>query len=665
MMRRSIYSIATGLILSAALLACQGGKTSSAPSETAVPTTLAADTPSTTVKGNTFVAPEGWTLEVRGPATILEAPEGGSWIALVDVEAEDADAAVAAAWAAYKELTWPLKVTAESPDKDGWSRKRRYQYQTSPNEKRTVLAGVLYANEAWTVWLYDMAHDVGEKRGGQVSMIFDRLLPKGYSRESFEGKTANKLDEARLAELAKFVEDGIEATGVPGVSYGIVQDGEVVFAGGSGVRNLGDPTPADADTLYMIASNTKGLSTLMLAKLVDEGKLAWDTPVTEVMPTFAVADPDTTSQVLVEHLVCACTGMPRQDMEWIFEYGGITPDGAMDLLATMEPTSDFGALFQYSNMLAGAGGFVGGYLMYPDLELGAAYDKAMQEAVFDPLGMTETTFDYERALAGNVAMAHAPDVDGNPAHAIFEINRSVIPLRPAGAGWSNVNDMLKYIAMELAEGALPDGSQFISKEVLLERRDEKVAIGNNVTYGMGLKVDKTWGVTVVNHGGDMIGYHSDMMWLPEHNVGAVVLTNGDPGWYIRGRFQRKLLEVLFDGEPLADKDLAADVKRYYESMAVDREQIDLPADSEAVGNLATKYSNDALGEITVIREGGNTAFDFGEWQSDVGTRVNPDGTVSFITTTPGINGFDFVVGTDEKRTLTMRDSQHEYVFEEE
>jgi len=663
-MRKPVYSIAIGLTLSTAFLACQGQETASAPPETQAATTLAADTASTTVMGNTYVAPEGWTLSVRGPATILEAPEGGSWVALVDVEAEDADAAVAAAWTAYRDLEWPLKVTNDSPDKDGWSKKRRYEYQTSPNERRTVVAGVMFANEAWTVWIYDMAHDVGEKRGGQVSMIFDRLLPKGYSRESFAGRTANKLDKARLAELAQFVEDGMKATGVPGVSYGIVQDGEVVFAGGFGVRNLGEPTPADAESLYMIASNTKGLSTLMLAKLVDEGKLTWETPVTQVMPSFAVADPDTTSRVLVEHLVCACTGMPRQDMEWIFEYAGVTPDGAMELLATMEPTSGFGDLFQYSNILAGAGGFVGGYLMYPDLELGAAYDKAMQTAVFDPLGMTETTFDYGRALGGNVAMPHAPDVDGDPAHAVFEINRSIISLRPAGAGWSNVNDMLKYIAMELAEGTLPDGSQYISKETLLERRAEKVAIGNNVVYGMGLTVDTTYGVPVVHHGGDMIGYHSDMMWLPEHNVGAVVLTNGDPGWYIRNRFQRKLLEVLFDGEPLADKDLAADAKRYYESMAADRKQLSRPADNEAVGNLAAKYSNDALGEIAVVREGETTVFDFDEWQSEVATRVNPDDTVSFITITPGIIGFDFVVGAGEHRSLVLRDSQHEYVFEE-
>src|SRR5262245_20472068 len=86
---------------------------------------LTADTPKTTVAGNTFVAPAGWSLDVRGPATILEVPEGGSFVVLVDLavaDAKTADAAVAAAWAAYKpDAKWPLKVTTPIADKDGWT----------------------------------------------------------------------------------------------------------------------------------------------------------------------------------------------------------------------------------------------------------------------------------------------------------------------------------------------------------------------------------------------------------------------------------------------------------------------------------------------------------------------------------------------------------------
>jgi CubicO group peptidase (beta-lactamase class C family) len=642
-------------------MAC-GMAQAAAPDQAAAKERLSADTPKTTVLGNTFIAPAGWSISVRGPATIIEAPEGDSRIVLVDVRAKDADAALAAGWASYQKPKWPLKVATDVPDKDGWSRQRNYSYQTSPNERRDVVAGVQFAGDVWTVVIYDMAQAVGEKRGAQVALIFDKLLPKGYSRETFAGRKAHRLDAARIAALTKFIEDGEKATGVPGVSFGLVQDGKVVFSGGVGVRELGGTAKVDGDTLYMIASNTKGLTTLLLAKLVDAGKITWKTPVTQLLPQFKLGTADTTRRVLVEHLICACTGLPRQDMEWLFQFKGVTPEGALATLATVQPTSKFGEMFQYSNLLAGAAGFTGGHVLYPQLEIGAAYDKAMQTEVFDPLGMKATTFDYRRAMSGNHSTAHAPDVDGKAARAVFELNYSIIPLRPAGAGWSSVNDMLKYVSMELANGALPDGSRYISKGPLLERRKAQVPIGKDAAYGMGLMVDKTYGVPVVHHGGDMIGFHSDMMWLPEQQVGAVVLTNGDPGWQIRSGFRRKLQEVLFDGNPEADRDLAAAAKTYFAQIAADRKTLVVPANAQEAAKLGAHYKNAALGDLAVQRSGAKTLFDFGEWQSEVASRRNPDGTTSFITISPGVAGFEFVVGSGAKKTLTLRDAQHEYEF---
>jgi CubicO group peptidase (beta-lactamase class C family) len=629
------------------------------------PQLLAADTPETTSMGATFIAPAGWTLSVQGRATILTAPEGDSHIAFVDSHAKDADGAVAAAWAAYKpDAKWPLKVATSDPDKDGWSDGKSYSYQTSPSEKRDVEVDVRRTGDAWTAIVYDMTQAVGEKRLAAVSLMFGRLLPKGYTRESFAGKKPNRLDDAHIAQLTTWVQMAMKTLGVPGVSIGLVQDGKVVFADGFGVRELGKKDKPDGDTLYMIASNTKAMTTLMLAKLVDEKKVTWDTPVTSLLPTFKLGDDDITRQVKLRHLVCACTGLPRQDMEWLFQFKGVTPDGAMATLAKVKPTSKFGEMFQYSNLLAGAAGFVGGHVMYPKLELGAAYDRAMRTEVFGPLGMKETTFDYAKALHGNHASPHAPDIDGKPARAAMGLNYSIIPLRPAGAAWSSVNDVLKYVQTELAEGTLPGGARYIGKDALLERRVPQVPIGKDEIYGMGLEVNTKYGTPVVHHGGDMIGFHSDMMWLPEAGVGAVVLTNSNPGWLLRSIFRRKLLEVLFDGRPEADADVVAAGKTFFDQLAADRKLLTSPADAGEAAKLAKHYTNDALGEIAVSSARGVTTFDFGEWKSEVGTRKNPDRTISFLTTSPGADGFEFVVGSTEKRTLTVRDGQHEYVFAE-
>jgi CubicO group peptidase (beta-lactamase class C family) len=655
----------TGLL--ALLVLAANPSAGQTPAATPAPATerLAADTPKTTVAGNTFIAPAEWSVSVKGPATILEPPEGGdSAIALVDVTAADADAAVAAAWKAYKpDPKWPLKVVNERPDRNGWSKQRQYEYQTSPNEKRDVGVLAAFANGNWTIVIYDMGQAVGEKRGAQVALIFDRLLPKGYVRESFAGKKANKLDAARLAALGRFVEDGMKELKIPGVAVGIVQDGKVVFADGFGVRELGKPAKVDGDTLMMIASNTKALTTLLLAKLVAEGKITWDTPVTSLLPSFKLGDAETTKKVLVKQLICACTGLPRQDLEWLFEYKNVTPEGALATLGTMQPTSRFGELFQYSNPMAGAAGFTGGHVLYPSMELGAAYDKAMQTQVFDPLGMKSTTFDYAKAQAADHAAPHGPTIDGQPALAVMELNYSIIPLRPAGAAWSNVRDMLRYVAMELADGKLPDGQVYIPKEPLLERRAPQVAIGKDETYGMGLMVDTEYDIPIVHHGGDMVGYHSDMIWLPGQDVGAVILTNADPGWTLRTQFRRRLLEVLFDGKPEAAAQVAAAGKAFYAQIAAERKLLTVPADPAESAKLAPRYANAALGEIGVSRANGATVFDFGEWRSEVASRKNPDGTISFITTAPGISGFEFVVGAGPAKTLVTRDAQHEYVFE--
>jgi len=632
---------------------------------TAPPVVEKVDTPQRTPAGTQYVAPAEWSVVTSGAKVTLTPPEAGSQAVLVDVKTADADAAVAQAWNLYAPArTWPLQVATDSSPRDGWDQVRVYNYQTSANDKREVVAVAFRRDSHFTVLIFDVANAVAGKRSAQLRAISDRLLPKGYTRETFTGRKAHLLDAERVEQLKKFVNSARQAYDVPGVAIGLIDHGHVVFAGGFGVKELGKPDAIDADTLFMIASNTKALTTLMLAREVDEKKFGWDTPVVEVMPGFKLGDADTTQHVLIRHLICACTGLPRQDMEWLLNSREATPETVMKTLAGMQPTSKFGELFQYSNLMAAAAGYIGGHVLYPNMELGAAYDMAMQKQVFNPLGMQLTTFDYERALLANHATPHGWDVDGHTAVSDMGINDSIRPARPAGAAWSAVSDMLRYVQMELDNGLLPDGKRYVSREALLERRKPNVSLGTTATYGMGLMVDKTWGVPVVHHGGDMVGFHSDMMWLPEQGVGAVVLTNADTGAYLRAPFQRRLLEVLFDGKEQAQADVDAGVARHKAQIAAERKRLTVPADPAESAKLASGYHNAALGEIQVDHDGKVTSFNFGAWHSDVASRKNDDGSISFVTISPGEAGFEFVVaGTADKRKLVLRDAQHEYVYD--
>ena len=627
---------------------------------------VTADTPRVTSAGATFKVPAGWSIETRKDFVILTPPETDTHIAIVDSQAADAKTAVSAAWAAYKpESKRPIKLVTPRPAREGWEERQVFDYETSPNERAAVQALALRAGKLWTVVILDGTDPTVEKRSAPIGLIFGSMRPKDYKRESFAGRTPHPLDEAHIAQLKAFVETSMQQLGIPGASMALIDHGKIVYEGGFGVRELGKPERVDENTVFMAASNTKGMTTLLLAELVDEKKLRWDEPVIEAYPAFKLGDADTTKKVQVKNLICACTGVPRQDLEWLFEFKNATPETELALLGTMQPTSKFGEVFQYSNMMAAAAGYIGAHLVYPNLELGAAYDKAMQEKIFDPLGMKSTTFDYARALAGDHATPHGDDIDGKPTVASMAINYSIVPARPAGAVWTSSADLIRYVQDELALGKLPNGKQLVSAENLLMRRAPQISLGEDASYGMGLIVDRTYGVPVVSHGGSMSGFKSNLYFLPDSGIGAVVLTNSDNGGMLLGPFGRRLLEVVFDGKPEAGAEVASRAASHKAALAKDRERLVVPPAPELVSGLGKHYSSKELGDLTVLTDNGVTTFDLGEWKSTVASRKNDDGSVSFITIDPGTDGFEFVVGNRQgKRVLIIRDGQHEYTFTE-
>lgn len=634
------------------------------PASSAEAEKITANAPRATPGGVTFTAPAEWSLTKRDNMALLQGPEGDINIALVDVEAADAPAAVAKAWAAYKpDSKRPLRLTTPQPAREGWEERHSFNYETSPNEKLVVFASAQRAGTRWVIAIAEGAQATFEKRSSQVGLLFASIRPAGYQRESFAGRKPHPLNAERIAILKAFLEDGMKKLEVPGVGLAFIDGGKVVWEGGLGVKELGKPGKVDAHTLFIAASNTKGLTTLMLARLVDQKKLRWDQPVIEVFPAFKLGDAATTKSVQVKHLICACTGMPRQDYEWLFEFKEASPESSMKLLGTMQPTSKFGDLFQYSNLMAAAAGYAGGALVAPKLALGPAYDLAMKQEVFDPLGMKDTTFDFQRATRGNYALPHSKDVD-DKLHVIrMDMNYSMVPVRPAGGVWTSSHDLAQYVVMELARGRLPGGKRYISEENLMARRAPQVKVGEDIDYGMGLFADRRWGVPVLRHGGDMFGYHSDMMWFPEHGVGAVILTNSDPGVQLRGPLLRRMAELMFDGKPEAQAQVDAAVRNGKAARAKFRERLVIPPDAATVQGLATRYLSKDLGSLVITRKGDTVVFDFGEWSSEMASRRNDDGTMSLFTVAPDVTGFEFVVAEREgRKVLVARDAQHEYVF---
>jgi CubicO group peptidase (beta-lactamase class C family) len=301
----------------------------------------------------------------------------------------------------------------------------------------------------------------------------------------------------------------------------------------------------------------------------------------------------------------------------------------------------------------------------PGQELGAAYDEAMRSRVFGPLGMSHTTFDFANAMSGNFASPHGDDVDGKTTLARMDNNYSVVPVRPAGGMWTNARDVSNYLQMELAFGVLADGTRLVSQEDLLERRRKQVQMGEDTAYGMGLVIDTRNGITVVHHGGSLFGYKSDMVFLPDHGVGVVILTNSDTGRYLTSLLRRRLLEALFDGKPSAVQQAKAALAQRAANIAKNRERLVVPPDAAVVNMLAAHYISPVLGEPRVRAQDDAIVFNFGTWRSAVASRRNDDGTTSLISIDPTVSGFNFVVGErDGKRALIIREAQHEHTFVE-
>ncbi len=621
--------------------------------------TLAADTLTKTASGATFEAPKGWTVTSFGDRTVLQTPEGDVSITLLEVLEKDGETALRKAWALVKP-SFALKAeqTVHPPAKDGWDSITQISYDVGGREARSVIAVALGKGATQYVALVDGANAGMDRRGAQINTVVATFRAAGMAEESFVGKTARPLDEKALVELDQTVRDALAKMEIPGASIAIVQHGKIVFEKGYGTREIGKNSPVSPKTLFMIGSTTKSLTTLMMAKLVDEKKLAWDMRVTEALPSFALGDADTTTKLTMKYTVCACTGLPRQDFDFLFEYADATPEGRVASMKTMKPTTGFGETFQYSNTLVATGGYVAAHAAFPTKKLGPAYAEAMQSRVFDPLGMTSTTLDFAKVKSSrDHALPHAKTLDQTWKTIPIRDEEGVIAIGPAGAVWSTAEDMARYVAMELAKGKDANGRQLVSEANLLMRRSPQVKVSEKSFYGLGLFVEDDHGIKILGHDGNNLGFSSAMYFLPDHDIGVVFFYNGGSTNTVRRVVRRRLLEILFDGHEETGKML--DFEKTATKEAVARELAHITkSDAAWVETLAGTYSNPNLGKVTLRFEGTRGVLDAGEWKSAFGKHTDDDGTVKVVLLDPPLAGLPLVPGPG--RSLRLETPQQTY-----
>ena len=227
-MIRSALNVLAFLWVSLSVLNAQVGQAPTTPSTSGQ--VLSADTPEVTSGGAKFVVPAGWSMATSASSVTLQAPEPDTHIAIFDVHAADAAAAVASAWASYKpDMKRPLKLAVPLPDREGWTDGKQFVYETSPNERAVVVAVALHSGDAWAVVLVDGTEPTFEKRSAQLNLVIQSLRPKNYQRESFAGRKALPLTPERIEMLRSFVESSMKKLGIPGASLALIYGGKVVY----------------------------------------------------------------------------------------------------------------------------------------------------------------------------------------------------------------------------------------------------------------------------------------------------------------------------------------------------------------------------------------------------------------------------------------------------
>lgn len=636
--------------------------TLNAPIRAAGPRTLTAETPIVGELGATFTGPPGWTVTTRPGSVQLEDPQREVSVTFVARKETAAAAAIAAAWQQVSPgPSRAIRLATAPPARDGWDAVANVVYETTAAELRSVWATARRKGDTWYVTLFDGTRAGWGRRFPQAQIADRSLTVPGLVRESFAGKPAHRLDATRLTALRAFIREAQAQLQIPGVAVAVVQDGELVLAEGFGVRQLGKRAPVTADTLFRVASMSKPLTSLLMARLVDDAAFTWDTPAVQLLPTFKLGDADTTARLRMKHTVCACTGLPRQDLETIFDGAGRTPEQMLAGMQRMTPTTGFGETYQYSNPLVAAGGYLAAHAVRPDEPLGDAFRAVMAAKIFKPLAMTRTTYDTATAKKDDHAAPHAPTRDLVTAPIALTDDAWVDVWQPTGGAWSSAREYAQYLLLELADGKNTSGEQVVSPANLHARRAPQVRRSDSSSYGLGLVVEER-GVPTYAHAGGLGGYSSYMFFLPEQRVGVVALTNlGDAAaWH--APLRRKLLELLFDGKPEAAEDLAFAVAERRAARAQDAAQIELLPDEAWLQRYAGAWTTPALGEVTIKVHGGKATFDAGEWRSAVGRKTEADGTIKLVLTTPPWS-YEFLPGEAAGApTLTLDVPQQRHVF---
>jgi CubicO group peptidase (beta-lactamase class C family) len=382
---------------------------------------------------------------------------------------------------------------------------------------------------------------------------------------SVDMPASTTLSDGQKAELDDYIGAALGRYHVAGAAVAVVRGRDVLYQGTFGVRGVDDGLPVTPDTRFGIGSVAKSMTTLMMATLVDDGKVDWDTRATDVLPAFALSNPESTPQIRVRDLLNGTSGVPRFDTPFLVR--DFSPTELVSLVQTIPTVAPPGQVFGYSNAMVSVGGYLGAVAdgaAYDASALTAGYRRSIQQRVLSPIGMTRTTFDVDVAFAdADLALPHAYDgVRDAIVQTPLEIERFLGSVLPAGGAWSSLRDMEAYASTQLS-GIAPNGRRVVSSENLEQTHGENIANippdewptqdRRGAGYAMGWFTMPSYrGMRALSHDGNLMAYTAEVFLLPDDDLAVVVLCNSSQANDFYGAVEQFAVETTLALEHQGD-----------------------------------------------------------------------------------------------------------------
>jgi dipeptidyl aminopeptidase/acylaminoacyl peptidase len=344
--------------------------------------------------------------------------------------------------------------------------------------------------------------------------------------------------QRRLAALA-------ERHRVPGATLGILRirpgaEDELVEAAW-GVLNKDTGVGVTTDSLFQIGSISKVWTTTVAMRLVDEGLLDLDAPVTDVLPELRLADSDAAKQLTMRHLLTHTSGIDGD----VFNDTGRGDDCIEKYVAQLGDVAQnhpLGVTWSYCN----SGFILAGHVI--EKLTGTSWDSALRERLFAPLALSHTVTLPEEALLYRAAVGHVSEGSEEPVRApVWTLPRA---MGPAGLITATAADVLAFARLHLTGGVAPDGTRLLSDTSARAMTELQAELPDKYTLG------DSWGLgwirfgwdghRLIGHDGNTIGQSAFLRLLPGEGLAVTLLTNGGSAGDLYEDLYREIFAELAD-----------------------------------------------------------------------------------------------------------------------